>query len=140
MLIKLPKKIGYKRGKDFDPKLEDKFEKLLYYNEIDDYEAVRPLCGAASRLFEYGLHQAKATDYTFKCKLKLYESLLTKELSEGDKDGAKVVNSYSIDYWVAWGNDVPYWVRVAVEPWICEYIELIDKHMNSLGRPGFGAF
>ncbi len=121
--MKLPKKIGScKHVPEFDPHLESVFQSLLQYNEVDDYEAVRPLYGQAKRLFLYGLHQAKATDLSFKLKLRLFIKLL--EIGEGEED-------------LMLEGKIPRWVRVAVEPWIGEWIKLINQHMSSLGRPEY---
>ncbi|MEE9339757.1 MAG: hypothetical protein V3U87_16925 [Methylococcaceae bacterium] len=131
--MKLPKKIGSrKHAPEFDPHLESVFQSLHHYNDVDDYEAVRPLYGQAHRLFLYGLHQAKATDLSFKLKLRLFMKLL--EIGEGEeglimREGNREM--FLID------NNIPRWIRVAVEPWIGESIKVIDQHMTSLGRPEY---
>jgi hypothetical protein len=138
--MKLPKKIGSrKHSTEFDPHLESKFERLHQYNEVDDYEAVRPIYGAAKRLFLYGLHQAKVTDLSFKLKLNLFMKLLEigeyRQDEEPDDEGPDI----DCEFWEIdlIDNNIPRWIKVAVEPWIGECIKLIDQQMTSLGRPEY---
>jgi hypothetical protein len=133
--MKFPKKISSrKHAKEFDPHFESVFKNLLQYNEVDDYDAVRPLYTQAKRLFFYGLHQSKATNPSFKLKLRSFVELQLLEIEDGmvfQDDPDEIKEMFLTD------NNIPRWIRVAVEPWIDEGIKLIDQQMTSFGRPEY---
>lgn len=121
---------------DVYAQLTKAFDTLVHNNEVDDYNAVRPLYGIAHRIFECGISEAKLNNWKFRQKLKLFEKFLDVELINSETKVNHVEN-INIITWTYWGNGIPHWIRIGIQPYIGHWVDEIDDKMSSLNRPCF---